>query len=386
MPLLVRQIFERKLFEGARLVAGFSGLDNPISWVNLMEILDAVDSLQKGEFLITTGYQLDDETRYADVVSRLRRRDVSAMAVQTGYYLQEIPEYIVRSANAEGFPVIELPPNLTFSAMIHTLMEQLALQPAPRTDNSLDTLFKMLAELTEWNPSLFSGEGGADSYLFLATGCEDDVRAGETAQDGILRIRSYLLSQAREFEQVSLPDGRTAFCLNLQPENTFEDVIFELTILLTFLSEQQHINYHIGVDRITDAGNLRAAFEHTVACCNVLERIGAKRGVCPHQNIPFFELFDAIHRNNRSVLLGSGALQKLLDYDRTNRSAYVHTLRVYLAHQGNVVQSAARLFIHRHTMINRLQKITELCSLNLNDYYTRIYLSLALMLHDYFAL
>lgn len=386
MALLVRQIFERKLFEGAKIVAGFSGLDNPVSWVNLMEILDAVDSLQKGELLITTGYQLDDESKYTDVISRIRCRDVSAMVIQTGYYLNEIPEYIIKSANAEGVPVIEIPPNLTFSYIMHTLMDQLSLQPVPRQECSIDSLYKILAERTLSNPQLFSCEGDTQTYLFLVKGCKDDVRANDTTQDGILRIRSYLLSQAKAVEQVCLPGDQTAFCLTLHPDNEFGAVIFELTILLTFLSEQQHINFFIGADQIAGAEDLRTACEHTVDCCNVLERIGAKRGVCPHNNIPFFELFNAIHRNNRSVLMEHGALQMLLNYDRKNKSAYVHTLRVYLAHQGNVVKSAARLFIHRHTMLNRLQKITELCNLNLNDYYTRIYLSLALMLHDYFAI
>ena len=30
--------------------------------------------------------------------------------------------------------------------------------------------------------------------------------------------------------------------------------------------------------------------------------------------------------------------------------------------------------------------ITELCDLNFNDYYTRIYMSLALLIHDYYAI
>ena len=384
MPFLVKDIIERNLFDGAKLVAGFSGAENPISWINVMEILDATDSLQKGELLITTGYQLDKESLYSDVVERLYRRDVSGMAIQAGYYLTEIPKYILKSADQIGFPIILLPPSLTFSSLLHTLMEQLYVQPTRRTDDSLDTLYKMLDELVKNNADLFSTV--ANTYLFLLIPSPDDMAKGNIAQECILRVHSYLLAQAEKFEQLSLQNGKTVFCLTLPSKNTYQDVIFELTILLTFLSEQQHVNFYVGVDMLGTPGDLHSVFANTVSCCKLLEHIGAKRGVCAYQNVPFFELFDAIHRNNKSMLLGSGVLQKLLDYDRANKTAYVQTLRVYLAHQGNAVQTAERLFIHRHTLINRLQKIVDLCNLDLSDYYTRIYLSITLMLHDYFAL
>lgn len=51
MSLLVKNIIELNLLEGAKIAAGERGVNNEISWVNLMEILDALDSLQKGELL-----------------------------------------------------------------------------------------------------------------------------------------------------------------------------------------------------------------------------------------------------------------------------------------------------------------------------------------------
>ena len=64
---------------------------------------------------------------------------------------------------------------------------------------------------------------------------------------------------------------------------------------------------------------------------------------------------------------------------------YVHTLRSYLADNCNISRTAERLYIHRHTLMKRLDKIQELCGIDFNDYYARIYMSLALLFHDYFA-
>ena len=50
-----------------------------------------------------------------------------------------------------------------------------------------------------------------------------------------------------------------------------------------------------------------------------------------------------------------------------------------------MTQTARQLFLHRHTLIKRLAKISSIGNLNLDDYYTRIYMSVALLFHDYFV-
>ena len=70
---------------------------------------------------------------------------------------------------------------------------------------------------------------------------------------------------------------------------------------------------------------------------------------------------------------------------RSNRSNYLQTLRVYLSNNCNMMQTARQLFLHRHTLINRLEKIEEISDLHLDDYYSRLYMSIALLLHDYFV-
>ena len=96
-------------------------------------------------------------------------------------------------------------------------------------------------------------------------------------------------------------------------------------------------------------------------------------------------MLDTLHHNQRSVVLDNQPLQLLLNYDKINETNYTQTLRLYFAENCNVTRTAKRLYIHRHTLLNRLDKIRELSNLNLEDYYARIYMSIALLFHDYFA-
>jgi len=101
-------------------------------------------------------------------------------------------------------------------------------------------------------------------------------------------------------------------------------------------------------------------------------------------------MFRAMHPHGApgspgSLLSGMPALKALFAQDVEHGTEYVRTLRVYLAHASNAAQAAAHLYIHRHTLDNRLEKIRKISGLDVRRYYTRLYLSLALLLHDLFA-
>ncbi len=70
----------------------------------------------------------------------------------------------------------------------------------------------------------------------------------------------------------------------------------------------------------------------------------------------------------------------LIVYDREHRSNLVHTIEEYFNHHGNVSQTAEALFIHRNTLLYRLERIQELTAHDLNQADMRLALHLALKL------
>lgn len=60
-------------------------------------------------------------------------------------------------------------------------------------------------------------------------------------------------------------------------------------------------------------------------------------------------------------------LQRLMDYDRQHGTALMETLEVYLECLGEGAEVAARLFIHRNTLRNRLQKIGHLLGVDVTS-------------------
>ena len=77
--------------------------------------------------------------------------------------------------------------------------------------------------------------------------------------------------------------------------------------------------------------------------------------------------------------------EKLLDLvqsDKMQNTEYIKTLRAYLEHNLNTVQSAKALFIHRSTFLYRLERIRTILETDLEDADELFYLNLSLRLLD----
>ena len=94
-----------------------------------------------------------------------------------------------------------------------------------------------------------------------------------------------------------------------------------------------------------------------------------------------FLLAETTHRLPK-IMLCHEKLLLLYTYDAEQNTDYVKTLRTYLDSQLNAVHSARQLFIHRSTLLYRLNKIKEILESNLEDPDELLYLSLSLRLLD----
>ncbi len=68
----------------------------------------------------------------------------------------------------------------------------------------------------------------------------------------------------------------------------------------------------------------------------------------------------------------------LVEYDREHKSSLVQTISAFFEHHGNVSQTAEELYIHRNTLLYRLERIQELTGQDLDDADMRLALQLAL--------
>lgn len=105
-----------------------------------------------------------------------------------------------------------------------------------------------------------------------------------------------------------------------------------------------------------------------------------------YKDIVIDHFIDQLQANHHDPsTLCSPYILRLQQYDRENGTNYLKTMYVYLSHERHLVSSARALYIHRNTLVARLEKINDLFgSGNVEDFYTRIHmiLSCIIMLRD----
>jgi purine catabolism regulator len=73
-------------------------------------------------------------------------------------------------------------------------------------------------------------------------------------------------------------------------------------------------------------------------------------------------------------------MQPLANYDSENRGSLVKTVQAYFDHHGNISQTAESLFVHRNTLLYRMDRVQELTGIQLEQANMRLALHLALKL------
>jgi purine catabolism regulator len=74
-----------------------------------------------------------------------------------------------------------------------------------------------------------------------------------------------------------------------------------------------------------------------------------------------------------------GLVRPLVEHDQKRRSDLVRTLRAFFAAGANVSEAADRMFLHRNSMLYRLERIQRLTGLDLKDPGANLALRLGLL-------
>lgn len=120
------------------------------------------------------------------------------------------------------------------------------------------------------------------------------------------------------------------------------------------------------VDAVTQAGfALRAARSQ-------------RRRSCRFADLSTYALLLAAQSREALTMVADVALQPVLDHDRRRGTQLLVTLEVFLTHNAQAAPAAAALGVHRHTLRNRIRKVTELTGRDLDSPHDRTELWLAL--------
>ena len=117
--ITIKELLNIESLKGSKVLAGEKGLDRKIVKLNVMEVPDIINWVEKGEFLLTTAYHMkDDVEQLRNLIIQLEKKGLAGMGIKTKRYINRIPDSCLYEAEKLAFPLIEVPYQYSFSVIL----------------------------------------------------------------------------------------------------------------------------------------------------------------------------------------------------------------------------------------------------------------------------
>ncbi|MFW5772705.1 MAG: PucR family transcriptional regulator, partial [Phototrophicaceae bacterium] len=136
-----------------------------------------------------------------------------------------------------------------------------------------------------------------------------------------------------------------------------------------------------GLSRPADGlGNLREAYREAKDTLSIAHELDENEQTTFYGDLKLYQLLLGLKERNLEHLrqFYNQTLHPLADHDERKNGDLVRTLTGFFDANGNLAKAATDLDVHRNTLVYRLERISDLTGLDLNDADNRLILHLAL--------
>ena len=346
-------------------VAGQKGWANSISWILLIEDINALRNFKGKDLAITTGFGFDKESKLLALVGMLVKLRASGLIINTGMYIHEIPQSVIDICNENDLPLLTVPWHVQLFDMIKDLNIRVLLQGM--ADEQISASFieaiekpKNSSYRTDLLP-YFDVDG--DFRVFaLETGDLDTMDTVERRRLSF-QIQIYLESISHN-ANFFYYDSCFVVVVNNVPENVLHEIIDSFKRRVEQRMPMQKLAVGVG-SVFKDLDNLTYSYKRA--------RAASRKALISGERVVWFDDMDTerlLYLISDPFLIkemGSDLLQPLIDYDEKNSSDYVRMLEIYLRTNGSIQETASQMYLHRNTVIYRMNNIKKLLNSDLDS-------------------
>ena len=127
------------------------------------------------------------------------------------------------------------------------------------------------------------------------------------------------------------------------------------------------------------AGGLRHSYDKAHEAIRIARASGRVDGVIAFDELGLLHWLYHLPAHVLDDNIFLQAVVRLEEYDRERHAELLKTLECFLQHNGSLVETAERLYIHRNTLLHRLERIKSICGIDLRTAWERLNLYAAVM-------
>lgn len=380
--IYVRDLLKLDTFKDFELVSGENGLDRGVSWPNVAQTVSIREWLVGGDVILMSGVglKITDEFLTDIVVQAADGRAACIIMLINPEHIASIPQAAIDEAVKRGLAVFAAPWETKLSRVIGSVS---MLVSNDRLEERMHSEFLDRPLSGEINHDDSAYRQSMEKYGLLGKKAVAviDYKFDEKYQqtenqayhnDRVMRKMISLFE--RYFGKINYLNQYNRQAFIISADNTEEkDIVNAIrTIYNIFIKENKHVHVRIGIGEIAQGlEGLKKSYDQS----RIARKTINKSGVMFYKELGIYQLLFYIDDTSKIDDYVKEILNPLLIYDKKNNQNLIDTLREYLKCGQNVSQASQNLYIHRNTMIKRVEKIEELlgCSIKNAEVTNQLY-------------
>lgn len=380
--IYVRDLLKLDTFKDFELVSGENGLDRGVSWPNVAQTVSIREWLVGGDVILMSGVglKITDEFLTDIVIQAADGRAACIIMLINPEHIASIPQAAIDEAVKRGLAVFAAPWETKLSRVIGSVS---MLVSNDRLEERMHSEFLDRLLSGEINHDDSAYRKSMEKYVLLGKKAvavidykfdEKYLQTENQAYHNDRVMRKMISLFERYFGKINYLNQYNRQAFIISADNTEEKDIANAirTIYNIFIKENKHVHVRIGIGEIAQGlEGLKKSYDQS----RIARKTINKSGVMFYKELGIYQLLFYIDDTSKIDDYVKEILNPLLIYDKKNNQNLIDTLREYLKCGQNVSQASQNLYIHRNTMIKRVEKIEELlgCSIKNAEVTNQLY-------------
>lgn len=124
--MTIKELLEKQKENRLRVINKGADLERKVTSVESTETPDVVSFLPEDTILITTGMTYkDDQEALCRLIEDLDKLPCAGLAIKLGRFIDELESHVIEKADELGFPLFQIPSDLTLGDVYHQLLASL---------------------------------------------------------------------------------------------------------------------------------------------------------------------------------------------------------------------------------------------------------------------
>ncbi len=214
-----------------------------------------------------------------------------------------------------------------------------------------------------------------------------NMDASMNMQDKIYKINNLISSISRIINNSSIVGERNSDIVillsrfskkgeKLQPPRKVLKKVVEYGISREFKDSNYIISYGTAADSLEEIPN---SYNEALEAANIGQILEKYNSIMSFEDIGIYRFISRLKEKGVPLTeLIPPRLQKLRKYDQENNTELIKTLQTFFYCNNNAKEAAKQLHVHYKTMLYRLERIKEICGLDLKDYKDKLEIQVGL--------